>query len=423
MICNRPVALARFPSVAAAETIGERLRRLREERGLTQRDIAAPGVSAQYISKVERGQRTASVKALRKISTSLGVSWQYLETGHDLVESEMRDFRLDDAEFALRLDDDQAATEGVLRELLDEATAADDARSAVRARLMLGRLAANRSDHTEAVRVLEAATAEPWVTPVTHPDAFATLGHSYVANDRGDAAEALLRLCLDDAVKRRPPNGALTARYAMLLSCALVDTGKLEEARGAIGTALRYGNTTDDPYTLMRLHWANARLCASAGEIGDAQASINRAIGLLELTEDRVNLARAHLLAAEFALWDNDLDEAAEHLVVAERLLPHGCDIEDRAFLVIQKSFVAARTGEAAQAMDMATEALQLLGEGVDPTIRGRGHWALAEAYAAAGADAAARAAFTEASGLIPPGSKHSERLLAAWQSAVPADA
>ena len=53
----------------AAETIGERLRRLREERGLTQRDIAAPGVSAQYISKVERDQRTASVKALRKLAT------------------------------------------------------------------------------------------------------------------------------------------------------------------------------------------------------------------------------------------------------------------------------------------------------------------------------------------------------------------
>ena len=409
--------------MTAAETIGERLRRLREERGLTQRDIAAPGVSAQYISKVERGQRTASVKALRRIAGNLGVSWQYLETGHDLVESEVRDFRLDDAELALRLSDDPSTVEATLRDLLDEAAAAGDARSATRARLALGRLAANRSDHEEAIRVLEAATAEAWVTPTSHPDAFATLSHSYVASDRGDDAESLLRMCLDDAVKRRPANGAVPARYATILSCALVDTGKLDDAREAIGTALRHGTTTDDPYTLMRLHWANARVSASTGEIGDAQASINRAIGLLELTEDRINLARAHLLAAEFALWGDDLDEAADHLAVAERLLPQGCDVEDRAFLVIQQSFVAARSGEAAQAMDMATEALQLLGEGADPTIRGRAHWALAEAYAAAGADAAARAAFTEASGLIPPGSKHSERLLAAWQTAVPADA
>ena len=72
--------------------------------------------------------------------------------------------------------------------------------------------------------------------------------------------------------------------------------------------------------------------------------------------------------------------------------------------------------------MDLATAALQILGDGVDPTVRGRAHWALAEAYAAAGAGSSARVAFSEASELIPPGSKHSERLLAAWQRAVPAE-
>ncbi|HEY4349493.1 MAG TPA: helix-turn-helix transcriptional regulator, partial [Gaiellaceae bacterium] len=66
--------------MSTSETIGERLRRLREERGLRQQDIACPGVSAQYISKLERGERTASVKALRKLSPILGVTAQYLET-------------------------------------------------------------------------------------------------------------------------------------------------------------------------------------------------------------------------------------------------------------------------------------------------------------------------------------------------------
>ena len=67
--------------MSGSETIGERLRRIREERGLTQRDLIAPGVSAQYISKIERGQRNASVKALRRIAPKLGITAQFLETG------------------------------------------------------------------------------------------------------------------------------------------------------------------------------------------------------------------------------------------------------------------------------------------------------------------------------------------------------
>ncbi|HEY4908360.1 MAG TPA: helix-turn-helix transcriptional regulator, partial [Methylomirabilota bacterium] len=38
---------------AAGETIGERLKRLRLERGLSQRELAAPGVSYAYISRIE----------------------------------------------------------------------------------------------------------------------------------------------------------------------------------------------------------------------------------------------------------------------------------------------------------------------------------------------------------------------------------
>jgi Flp pilus assembly protein TadD len=70
--------------------------------------------------------------------------------------------------------------------------------------------------------------------------------------------------------------------------------------------------------------------------------------------------------------------------------------------------------------MDRANQAIQLLASHTDATIRGRAHWALAEAYASAGAIDSARAAFNTAGELIPPGSKHANRLLEAWQLAVP---
>jgi transcriptional regulator with XRE-family HTH domain len=419
---RRAVQAGRISDVSNPETIGERLRRLREERGLTQRDLVAPGVSAQYVSKLERGQRNASVKALRQLAKNLGVSWQYLENGHDLADSEVRDFKLDDAELALRLGDEPSAVEATLRALLDEAVIAGDPRAATRARLALGVLAAHRGGHADAISALEQAIAEPWVTPFTDPDTYVTLGHSYVAVGRGDAAAALFRSCLDKIRARRPLNGRAVTRFATYLSYVLVDLESFDEAREALELALRHAASSDDPYTAVRVYWSSARLAATAGELDAAQADINRAIGLLEATEDTAHLARAHLLAAEIALWDESLSDAAEHLDAAERLQPRGADVEDRGFLLVQKAFLAARAGEAAEAIDYANAALALLPARDDPTIRGRAHWALGEAFAAAGAGASARAAFTEASELIPPGSTHAARLLDAWQRAVPAE-
>ncbi|TML93922.1 MAG: helix-turn-helix transcriptional regulator [Actinobacteria bacterium] len=67
--------------MAKRESIAERLRRLRIERGLSQRDLSSPGVSYAYISRIEAGARTPSVKALRLLADKLGVTVDHLETG------------------------------------------------------------------------------------------------------------------------------------------------------------------------------------------------------------------------------------------------------------------------------------------------------------------------------------------------------
>ena len=63
------------------ESIAERLRRLRLERGMSQRDLSSPGVSYAYISRIEAGARTPSVKAMRLLAQKLGVTVEQLETG------------------------------------------------------------------------------------------------------------------------------------------------------------------------------------------------------------------------------------------------------------------------------------------------------------------------------------------------------
>src|SRR5919202_2507135 len=111
----RPTVATR--SEERAEPIGSRLKRLRLERGLSQRDLSSPGVSYAYISRIEAGARTPSVKALRMLAQKLGVSVEYLETGREIGDSEARELRLSDAELELRLGGDTAAAEQTLREI------------------------------------------------------------------------------------------------------------------------------------------------------------------------------------------------------------------------------------------------------------------------------------------------------------------
>ncbi|MBV6715882.1 helix-turn-helix domain-containing protein [Paenibacillus chitinolyticus] len=55
--------------------IGERIRLLRREKGLTQEELAeAAGINASYIGTVERGERNISLETLEKVIIGLNVT-------------------------------------------------------------------------------------------------------------------------------------------------------------------------------------------------------------------------------------------------------------------------------------------------------------------------------------------------------------
>lgn len=55
--------------------LGERLKKLRQEKGMSQGDIARKlGVHRSYISGIERGVRNPTVKNVERIAEALGVS-------------------------------------------------------------------------------------------------------------------------------------------------------------------------------------------------------------------------------------------------------------------------------------------------------------------------------------------------------------
>ena len=241
------------------------------------------------------------------------------------------------------------------------------------------------------------------------------------AGERRPAADLFSR-AIDTLVAATPINGSSVVRFSTYLSYALSDLGDLEGARAAINEGLRYASLADDQYTRVRLYWSNARLASLSGDHDLARLSIERAIALLSTTEDTGHLGRAHLLAAEIATGDDELELAREHLDAAQTFVGPTSSRQDYAWLRVQRALVNARSGDSAGAIDEASEAIQILDGDGDETLRGCGHWALGEAYAAAGAVSAARTAFKQASDLIAPDSKYSDSFVRAWARVFPAE-
>ena len=63
--------------------VARRVKNRRVELGLSQRALEVPGVSFAYISRIESGSRTPSLRALTRLAERLDCTALYLLTGHE----------------------------------------------------------------------------------------------------------------------------------------------------------------------------------------------------------------------------------------------------------------------------------------------------------------------------------------------------
>jgi transcriptional regulator with XRE-family HTH domain len=373
--------------------VGQRLRRLRRERGMSQRELSSPGVSYAYISRIEAGARRPSVKALRLLARKLKVSPEYLERGSDLRETDERELELAEAELQVRLGEDGQgqAAEAALARVLEEALASGETAIACRARIGLGLAAARNGRDAEAVEPLQAAG---------RPDVYATLGRAYSNIGQPQRAVELFEGCLAEVRAQDPPDQSSEIRYATYLSYALTDAGESERAQRLLAELAEDPLESADSYTRVRLFWSLGRVATREGRTLSGLSYFRRAVALLEATEDTLHLAQAHVSCAWALTKSGRAQEAGGHLELAEQLFGPKTDPADLGWLRTEQAKRAVALGQGAEAVTRAQEALAALGTS-DPGERGDASWALAEGYGLEGDIDSADATFRQAVELL----------------------
>src|SRR5437763_3904286 len=95
---------------------GERLRRLRQQRGLKQSDLADVGLSVSYVSRIESGSRAVTVQQAELLARRLGVDVQVFESSREVCLTRL----LSDAQTSLA-EGDYAGAAAAFEAALDSA--------------------------------------------------------------------------------------------------------------------------------------------------------------------------------------------------------------------------------------------------------------------------------------------------------------
>lgn len=336
------------------EQVGERIRRLRTARAITQRDLAAPRYTAAYVSAVESGRRSPSGEALTHFATRLGVTVQELRTGRPPNDPVREDLLLVTAE---TLDGPQA------RAALDELPG-DGVDPGRRARRLtaLGRMALRQEElgpaeqhFEEAGRLL--ATAPPY----QRVDAIA--GLAACLRRRGDVRYAayLLASLRDELLRTGYPDpGAMLVLNAHLAVCH-TELEDEEQAAVSATEALALAGLAD-PAGTVRAHLTMARTLLADGDPGAAAIALEQARQAGRQAALRGELGWCRLARARASRAGGDLAATLADLSLAHKIFV-ACDLPGTALDTgIELAEVYRELGQPHRAAQLLDEAASQVG-------------------------------------------------------------
>ncbi len=342
--------------------IGTRLRELRAERGLTQRELGAPRYTHAYISTIEAGRRNPSRTAIEFFADKLGVDPDHLATGRppDLIlrlEMQLQDARvsvsdgrLDEAEQMFAHVAWDARRFGLVRLHAQ----AEEGRALRRERA--GDPAGALSQYRRAVELL----AEE--LPTARADAVAGMARCLEALGDGRYAIHLLESLLDEIGRAGLPDPNALARVHASLVDAYLDAGLYARAAESAAELEHLSPRLTDPARVAQMHMNSAHLYLVQGKIEDAERSLQRAEDAYRQLSLRTELGGTFLARGYVLSRDGRLGEAREQLEQAIRVFDETGNEKDLVRALNELARVERVEGNGERARELLQRTIRTVG-------------------------------------------------------------
>ncbi|MDT7796979.1 MAG: hypothetical protein QOI78_412 [Actinomycetota bacterium] len=347
---------------APAEPLGTRIRRLRADRGWTQRELAEPGYDRGFLAKVETGSRPPSEEMLAYLADRLGLTVDELRFGRPPgVAAALRD-SLDEGYRDLEQGRVASATERFTSvgqqaagyHLDDVECYARFCQAEVKWQLFDVEGAQAALEHAEEL----ADAAPPWLRAmIVHRWS----GCRYL---KGDAGAAIARVEEALSVLEGDPDAELCLLSALIHP--LIEMGGLHRAQRAALAGRRLIRSATRPDFVARFHRQASQVWQAIGESERAEQDLIEASRLFASVGFDRDAARCRWARGYLLRRLGRLPEARTELTEARDQLAAIGSEEGVAGATIELAEVRLRQGALAEASSLVNAVLPLLTQDVE---------------------------------------------------------
>ncbi len=299
--------------------LGARLRDLRVERGLTQKELAEPGYSRGFLAAVESGHRVPTDEALAYLADRLGVDTDDLRYGRPTGVRDELTQRLAHVRRRLSAGDDGfAASEAA--SVLEQAQRYHLLDLAGLARLVEGDVLLHRNEPAAALAVFQAAAAKPISGPVW-AETTARVSNCLFLTGQAAGAIELAESSLRDLRAAPPIDPNVELRLLTPLIYPYVEVGAVQRARRLVEDGLALIPRVSDQLVVAAFHTVASQVWSAQGELAEVDAALSAARRIYVELEMEREIGRCHWTRGYVLVRMDKVTEAAEELVLAREIL------------------------------------------------------------------------------------------------------
>ncbi|MFS1300790.1 helix-turn-helix domain-containing protein [Streptosporangium longisporum] len=278
-------------NVTGQDLVGQRIKTVRRQRGLSQAQLAHPELSDSYVSLIESGKRTPTPAVLELLAEKLDCSLTYLVNGVTAEQMQEIELALGYAKLAM---ENGEVVEARTRyaELLADGGLAGLPQLRQDAEYGLALATEACGDLDEAIVLLDGLRENDTVVMNPERQVAVAVALSRCHREKGDLARAVQvpEQILGGAVRPAWNDGLM--RLGGQLLVAYVSRGDLLRARQFSAELLAAAESLGTPQALTLAHWGAAIVAVESGQAQEAVAHVERSLAIQSEYGDPRRLAR-----------------------------------------------------------------------------------------------------------------------------------